>query len=568
MKRVQLFLFIFACAFAGNRPPVTITPRDGLITTKPAPADSSAIPATLIATCGDIRAILGGGKNIITCRHGDALAVIYGAATGSSTDPMAIKLASSTNSGSSWTTYGPFTVNLRQPYPSGDATPDCCLNSGEYIFIYSENASGAQSWPVIVMVGEGTLIDPGPFTIVELPYSDSLNLGQPGVAYASDHMYVIAWGWSRYAPQGNNHCYFWSSVDWGHIWSDPVDMGLVIDPAYGGNTGPRLRMGTNGYAAGVYINAVGSITNDGWPHFIESTDGGQTWMPPAILPVPYFDSAAGMFWWHEIDADVINNKPWLIANDLSGGGFWLYKGDGSPGNWTWTTWDLGVIGACSTYVADTLFQFIPGQYGSICHDPVSGTILITYKGVAYIVQGGSNVLCNGPAVLGVYTIDEGASWGITRPLSTWNTMTYSDWNATETAHQVTVTAEYPWIHLYTSSIWIHNTNFNLYYERGDHRWPLGVNEGDAIDDDVFQLQVAPTITVKNFSVKFNLMESRLIKMKLYDCTGRLVDNLLDRRMDAGKHELTIKTNAYPAGVYFVSLQTDAGSAMGKVHLIR
>jgi hypothetical protein len=343
-------------------------------------------------------------------------------------------------------------------------------------------------------------------------------------------------------------------------------MGVVVKPSYGGNCGAKLRMGTGGYVAGIYIDSVGGIMNDGWPHFIESTDGGQTWLAPVILPVPHFDSVNGMFWWHEVEAEVVNNKPWLIANDIGGGGFWLYHGNGSPGNWTWDIWDINVIGAESTWVGDTLYQMIPGQYGSLCHDPVSGMVLATYKGLARIIQGG-NVLAEGPAVCGVFTLNNGATWRIARPMSVWNTMNYSDWNATETAHRlVNISGA-----VYAYSIWIHNTNFNLYFEGGttnNGRVWGGISEiGNSIAGGC-TIRVSPTICSNQCQIRFDLPEHQSITLKLYDRSGRLVDLLYDQQAAAGEHKLSLNLGTYPAGVYFIALETKTGVQTAKVIVSR
>ncbi len=568
MKTIGMLIIVIAIIYGDL--PVSIVPRDEAALVNPAPVDSSTICGTLVSACGDIRAILGPqGKNIAVCRHGDAIAVLYGSPTGSSTDPVAVKIAYSVNQGATWTTFGPFTGNIRRMYGGVDGSPDFCTNPGELYFCYMKGANGYAPFPIEAIVEENLPSAPSPSAPIVIPGSDTLYIWQVGIAVAPDNPhFVIVYGWS-YLSNGNNHLYLWFSPDGAGTWYGPFDLGVTVNPSYGGNCGAKLRMGTGGYVAGIYNNSVGGITNDGWPHFIESVDSGQTWLPQVILPVPHFDSTNGMFWWHEIEAEVVNNKPWLIANDIGGGGFWLYKGNGSPGNWTWNIWDLYQIGACSTYVADTLFQITPGQYGSLCHDPVSGMILATYKGLAYIVQGGTNVLCNGPAVCGVYTLDEGVTWKICRPLSVWNTLSYSNWNATETAHRLAnIDGD-----IYAYTLWIHNTNFNLYFEGGTTNNGLvntgfGVNEVISIDLSHPTLRISPTVCLQRCQMQFDLLTDGQVTLKLYDRSGRLVDNLLDRRMTAGKHELTMNTGAYPAGVYFVTLKTNGSRQTAKVIISR
>lgn len=550
MKYIQLFFVILTCAYAGNRLPVTITPRDGaIIPVNTRPADSATINTTLIATCGDIRAVLGGGRNMIVCRHGNALATIYGAPTGNSNNPMCIKVAYSVNSGSSWTSYGPWTGNIRRPYPSCDGKPDFCTNPGEHIFIYSNYTNGALSFPISVIIGQGTPYGPSPSVPIDLPGSDSLCIWYPGIAYAPDSLYIIAWGWS-YLPSGNNHFYLWFSLDGGYTWSAPIAMGMGSNPNYGGNSGPRLRMGTNGYAAGIYIAPVGGIINDGWPHFIESTNGGQTWLSPVELPVPHFDSMTGQFWWNEIDVEVIDDKPWVIANDLNGG-FWLFEGDGTPGARTWTAYDLGVIGNCAAYIGDTLFQIVPSQYGSISHDPVSGMILCTYKASAYVVQDSSNVIQNGPCVGGVFTLNEGITWGIAHPLSDYTTtIPWGDWNATETAYLLANVNDT----IIATSWWIHSTNYNLYLERGKVKpITMNISENQVPRSRVF-LKLSPSVSSGPFLIDFNITQPGTVDLTLFDATGRQAAELFNGSLTAGPHTVAADIRRKPAGIYFVALE--------------
>jgi len=98
---------------------------------------------SFIDSIGDIRAILGSqGKNITVCRHGDVIAVLYGAPTGSSNDPMYIKVAYSLNGGDSWVRYGPLSGMTRRIYGGVDASPDFCNRENECIFSNMEAVSG------------------------------------------------------------------------------------------------------------------------------------------------------------------------------------------------------------------------------------------------------------------------------------------------------------------------------------------------------------------------------------------------------------------------------------------
>lgn len=539
--------------------PVTITPRDGVIPAKPITGDKPSICGTLIAPCGDIRAILGPqGKNTTVCQHGDVIAVIYGALTGDPNAPMCLKIAYSTNSGITWNTYGPFTGSVRRLYSGCDGTPNFCTNPGECIYIF-------QSDGLKVMIEENVPSNPWPSVPMTLPHSDSISPSLPGICFAPDNPLQVIATARCYMLNGNYYLYSWYSQNGGYNWSDTINMGVQINPNYGGNCAPVMRQGSGGYAGGIYINSVGGIFNDGWPHFIESTDGGHTWLPPVQLPVPQFDSTMGMFWWHEIEAEVVNNKPWVLANDIGSSHMWLFVGDGTPGAHTWQVYDITVLGACSTYVADTLYQITPSQYGSICHDPVSGMTLVTYKAYGYIVQGGINVLQNGPCVGGAYTFNDGATWSVTRPLSDWQVgMTWPDWNGTETAHRlVNIQGT-----IYSYTIWINNSTFDLYFERGIIPHLPGINELSNSNKRDFMLKVSPTISANSYRIRFDLPIAGQISLKLYDRSGRLVDELMNKQLGAGNHEIAMNTQKLPSGVYFVALKTIDGVQTEKIIISR
>jgi len=562
MKRFAILILLAVSVFAVTRPSMQANSRDGQ--SLYVPGSGPDVNAVLIAPNGDIRAILGPqGNNIAVCNHGDAIAVMYGAPTGSSTDPMAIKIAYSVNQGASWTTYGPFTGNIRRIYGGVDGTPTFCTDPGACIFCYMKGANGYAPFPIEVIIEENLPSAPSPSAPIPVTWSDSLYPWQTGMTMAPDDpLYCMTSGWS-YLSNGDNGLYSWVSSDGGYTWDMPVSMGVTVNPAFGGNSGAKLDLGTGGYVAGTFNNAVGGITNDGWPFFIESTDGGASWSSAYTMPVPHFDSAAGMFWWHECNAQVINGKPWILANDIGGGGFWLWKGTGTPGAWTWTPYDMSVLGACSLYVADTLFQLIPGQYGTICHDPVSGMILVTYKGVAFILQGGSNVLCNGPAVIGCYTYDEGTTWHVARPMSVWNTITYADWNGTETAHRlVNISGQ-----VYAYSVWIHNTNFNAYFEGGTTNngkvLPIGIEETKEGNIVRMNLQLSPNVTHGICRATFNNLSAGEVSVQLFDATGRLMDNAFSGQLNAGMNSIEIPTAKLTSGTYFVRLETVKGTTTAK-----
>jgi hypothetical protein len=531
------------------------------------PSHNPTIAGQVIAANGDIRSILGtAGKNVTVCQHGDAIAVLFGAATGDPNDMMAVKIGYSIDQGATWQAYGPFTGNVRRIYGGTDGTPNFCVNPGECVFAHMMRVFAGLPFPLHVLIEENVPSAPSISAPVTPYWSDSMYIWQVGIAIAPDDpLKMITSGWS-YLSNGDNHLYTWTSTDGGYTWPAYVDIGVTINPAYGGNCGPKLAWGPGGYVCGVFNNSVGGITFDGWPHFTESTDNGATWLTPVKMPVPAFDTALSQFWWYEDDAQYIDGHPWVLANDINNTSphMWLFIGGGTPGARTWQAFDLKTAGFCSTYVADTLFWMDPSQYGNITHDPVSGMTMITYKCNGYIVQGGTNVLQNGACVGGIYTYDNGVNWHVVQPMSDWQVGgTWADWDGTETAHRLVNIAG----QVYSYSIWIDASTLDLYFEGGTtHNGrvrPIGIEETNEANIRRMNLQVTPNVSRGICRATFNNLKAGTVTLLVYDATGRLMNRAFDGALKAGLNSIEIPTAKLTNGTYFVRLETGQGTSTAK-----
>jgi hypothetical protein len=59
-----------------------------------------------------------------------------------------------------------------------------------------------------------------------------------------------------------------------------------------------------------------------------------------------------------------------------------------------------------------------------------------------------------------------------------------------------------------------------------------------------------------------------VSVKLFDILGREVSTVLNRQMNAGRHEIAINAENLASGIYFVSLESGVNRVSKKIVLIR
>ncbi len=513
MKKYSVLLVMVVLCFA-HLPP-NIDYIDGETTDKP--SSPPVWDRVLIDAAGDIRSIMwSGGKSIAVSANGDAIAVIYGAASGSTDNPMTIKIGYSLDDGATWTTYGPFSIELRRIYPAIAGMPTFDTGYGELYFTWQESQMGYTTADQKVMIEEGNPYYPSPGVPHSLPNAHIIFPWLTSIAVnPDDYLHVVATGWS-YLNDGNQNLYCWISEDGGYTWSDTINMtGAAI--ASDGVSGP-VSFGTGDYVFYTYqdLYDIGGGIEVIYPYFIESSDGGYTWSTPEALPVPYVTPTA-LFWWHEIDGMVINDEPWTVQTDLDADSMWVFHATGSPGSWTWEVYNARSLGACSVWVhSDTLKYCYPSQYPSISYDDFFGIVLVSYKAYYYIGDDATWSTHNGAHIGGICSTNNGATWSITHPLSTPNNgeIPWGDWSATEVAHRL---ANIDW-NVYCCGIWVNATELNLYYEVGNII--PGIEESSNKGVSRVYLQISPTIIRDFCCAEFALQTSCNVLLKLYDATGR------------------------------------------------
>lgn len=83
-------------------------------------------------------------------------------------------------------------------------------------------------------------------------------------------------------------------------------------------------------------------------------------------------------------------------------------------------------------------------------------------------------------------------------------------------------------------------------------------ESEAIPVDAFVLKPAyPNPVQEQAHIGFELPEPALLQLRMFDVLGREVAVLVDGALAAGRHEVTVDTAGWPAGIYFYTLQSGA-----------
>lgn len=546
-------------------PPVNIDHIDG----EPRPRQPG-VPhpdRVCIDTVGDIRAILGGqGKSITVSQNGEAIAVLYGGPIGDPNNTMEPYVAYSIDSGASWTRYGPFgTPPCRRMYNSVVGTPNFHMNPGELWFIWQENTQGYNDGELNVMIEENVPSSPSFSVPTILPNSQPPAMWpwEPDIDWDKDNpQNLVATGWS-YLAYGNEWAYAWISHDGGYTWSDSIPMAYIPEEGSCGN----LSFGNGGYVVYTYhdYRHLGGNDSIPAPYYMESTDGGYTWSAETVLDIVPANMGS-IFFWYEMDCLVINNEPWFVHNDIGspGGGPYVIKGSGSPGNWTWSMWDAGVIGSDSTYYGSTLWYCDPSQFPSLSHNPVTNMILCSYK---------SNVIIgstwNGAHIQGIYTQDGGAIWYISDPLSSPNNgvIPWTFWHATETAHHLT--PDYG-NYSRTHSVWIDDFSLVMYYE-SELVTPWGGPGIEEVEGGIISLgtfHVKPSMVNSSCLVVFTIPTPRHTSLRVFDVAGRCVEDVFAGCLTEGVHKVNINTSRLSSGAYFVILETESAQHVEKIIVMR
>jgi hypothetical protein len=280
-----------------------------------------------------------------------------------------------------------------------------------------------------------------------------------------------------------------------------------------------------------------------------STDGGVTWA---------------------VNQNISTAKYRISCPSCGGGGTPAYQGDynsiGSAGTISvlgWTDFRQGNFGSYLAYfpdfamkvgpATDTLNSFgdtayfwvsVPSvklytdvaKFTDTVPAPVSGTITLTLMNKTANVPQDS--LTTFPDSLRIRVVTSG---GVTTGLYT-----------------VTVTGKGP------RGVPIHKRTFTFYADP-----TIGIsNINSEIPREFYLYQNFPNPFNPKTNIRFDIAKSGLVKLKVFDITGREVAQLLNKEYNAGKYIFDFDASNYASGVYFYKLETPGFVSIKKMILIK
>jgi hypothetical protein len=95
-----------------------------------------------------------------------------------------------------------------------------------------------------------------------------------------------------------------------------------------------------------------------------------------------------------------------------------------------------------------------------------------------------------------------------------------------------------------------------YFDRSD--W-TGIKENTVKNQDVSILTILPNPSSGTAILSYNLRNMSSVKISIYDTTGRLLDALVDHIETPGNHSIKLNCQNYPAGTYFIQMETSETS---------
>jgi hypothetical protein len=70
------------------------------------------------------------------------------------------------------------------------------------------------------------------------------------------------------------------------------------------------------------------------------------------------------------------------------------------------------------------------------------------------------------------------------------------------------------------------------------------------------------------TIRFRVVARQASLLQIYDVTGRLVETLIDGKMEPGTHEIIWDAHSYSAGIYFIQMTSGRNRQVQKLILLK
>lgn len=114
------------------------------------------------------------------------------------------------------------------------------------------------------------------------------------------------------------------------------------------------------------------------------------------------------------------------------------------------------------------------------------------------------------------------------------------------------------------------TSFSAYYANCDSAYSayiVGVNESAQVPG-IKMFRISPNVIRSKGELTFTIDRKSTVKINLFDVSGRVVKHIYSGVMGSGTHTLKMRVDGLPSGIYFLELNADSRTKIGKFMIVK
>jgi len=123
--------------------------------------------------------------------------------------------------------------------------------------------------------------------------------------------------------------------------------------------------------------------------------------------------------------------------------------------------------------------------------------------------------------------------------------------------------------IYTASLVVHSGERSLEIPLSGRGYtPSGIEASECLPLE-FALKAAyPNPFNSSTSIRYSIPQAGLVRLSIYDLSGREIAQLVEGMVFVGTHEVTFNARSWPSGLYLVQLESGGQTALRKLTLIK